>query len=325
VCADTYFALTSRAQVLTGAELLVVIANWPPSGVDPRKIWRARAMENGVGLLACNRTGIDRGFDCQDAPAFAVRPDGSVLLDEVHPSATVIWVDWPLESGRFQRLPEVLEGRRPRDWTALGLDVNGLGDTTYLWGGLPSGPVALHLGRACLEKPHGGRRVVLLPEGEASTEALHRLDGRAWPTGLILAGSDALGPFLASTEGMTRLLGRDHLLVVEDGLRLGLARPEAMRHPEAAVALAKEGCDLLLLPGGPQDVPLETIIATRCLERLPLALACPGHAVLWQPPEGHGPWLEHRLDADTMEIVLDVLRDRRRHVFDRIDLDRVLA
>lgn len=42
ICSDSYHGLMPRVTALRGADLLLVPANWPPSGIDPRELWRAR-------------------------------------------------------------------------------------------------------------------------------------------------------------------------------------------------------------------------------------------------------------------------------------------
>lgn len=68
ICSDSYHSLMPRVTALRGANLLLIIANWPPTGLNPVEIWRARAMENGVFVAACNRTGQDLVMDCSRAP-----------------------------------------------------------------------------------------------------------------------------------------------------------------------------------------------------------------------------------------------------------------
>ena len=327
VCADTYFALPCRTQALQGADLFVVVANWPPAGIDPRRAWRARALENGVGMLVCNRTGVDQHLDCREARSYAVGPRGEVLLDGVSPEPTCFVVDLPLVEGRLPRHPAALEGRCPGHWSALGLDGLNLGDTSYLWGPAPEDPVSLLLHPDVQHLRHGaGLRVAALPEGEASRRALETLASTEdpWPGDLVLAGDDGAGPFLADADGIHRAGDRDHLFRVCGALRLGVARPGALRHPEPAVALAKEGCDLLVLSGSSISGDLQDLLAVRCLERVPVVLALDGEAWRFLPPDGHGPWEECRVEQPTV-LPLDVAARRRRAVFDRLDLDTLLA
>lgn len=332
VCADSYFALPARALALRGADLILTLANWPPSGVDPRRIWRARALENGVGIVACNRGGVDRRLDCSEARSFAVGPSGEVLLDAAAKDGTTLWLDWPLSHSQFvQNRATALTERTPEQWTSLGLDVNGLDDTTYLWGHLPQVPVSLTLltNQCELAFPPDGQslHVYGLPEGDNSAKALRQLQEQTVPSGVVLIGSDEVsGPFLATSETTVRLDGRSYLLHCAAGLRIALSRPEVLRHPEVAVALAKEGCDVLVLPSKRVDENLAAMIATRCLERLPVALVMPRRATLFLPPDGHGPWKELQDQGDEpLQVRLDIGGSRRRHLFNRIDLDTLLC
>jgi predicted amidohydrolase len=330
VCADSYVALPARAQALRGADLLVVLANWPPAGVDPRRVWRARALENGFGVLACNRTGLDRGFDCREARSYAVSASGETLLDAACPDPRSFLVDLPLACGRFPRNSHALEGRQPDQWRALGLDVNGLGDTAFLWGGTPDLPVPLELhagpGPFRPNPKSSGLRVAALAAGETSRGALDHLRGRGWPEGLILAGADDAGPFLGTGTGLQRPGASGVLLAVHRNLRIAVARPEALRHPEPAVVLAKDGCDLLVLPAAEVEADLEPVLATRCLERVPVLLVAPLEMVLFLPPEGHGPWGEiRRRGPGPLEVRLDAAAYRRRYIFDRLDLEGLLG
>jgi predicted amidohydrolase len=64
ICADVYWYKLSRVAALKGAGLLLVLTTWPPLCHPPERHLRARALENGFYLLACNRTGIDKSLDC---------------------------------------------------------------------------------------------------------------------------------------------------------------------------------------------------------------------------------------------------------------------
>jgi len=140
ICADSYAGLLPRSLALYGVDLLLVPANWPPSGVDPTHVWRARALENGFGVVGCNRTGLDRVMDCRACRSYAVTAFGEVLLDAACPHSKVWMVNYPLEAGRLssQVRTAKLAERRPDDFGALYLDVNGLTDFAALWG-LPAG------------------------------------------------------------------------------------------------------------------------------------------------------------------------------------------
>jgi 5-aminopentanamidase len=63
ICFDLRFPEAARTLALKGAELIVLITNWPVGAeVSADHIAIARAAENRVFLAACNRVGEERGF-----------------------------------------------------------------------------------------------------------------------------------------------------------------------------------------------------------------------------------------------------------------------
>lgn len=64
---------------LKGAGLLLILANWPPENNNPEKFWRSRSLENGIYIIACNRTGKDKTMNCQKAESFIIDLIGAVV------------------------------------------------------------------------------------------------------------------------------------------------------------------------------------------------------------------------------------------------------
>lgn len=89
ICADSYYVSPAAHLVRQGAQLLVVIANWPQCGIDPRRIWAAHAVRLGVPVLAGNRTGIDGDFDARTGPSIALDAAGSILREIVSETPVV--------------------------------------------------------------------------------------------------------------------------------------------------------------------------------------------------------------------------------------------
>ncbi len=115
ICADTYSYKPARVAALKGVRLLLVPANWPPEHHNPEKVWRARAAENGMYLLACNRTGIDKTMDCQAAESFIIDNFGVSVKQVSSPDDTIIYGTLPLAGGRFisADADSILGRRRP--------------------------------------------------------------------------------------------------------------------------------------------------------------------------------------------------------------------
>ena len=124
ICADSYHGLLARQTALKGADLILVSANWPPTGrLDPREIWSIRARENGIYLAACNRTGIDLTMDCKDAPSGVFSPDGTPLICHTHPSSMVMSAKIPLDQGKIpSQRKKALASRSPGQYAPIYLD-----------------------------------------------------------------------------------------------------------------------------------------------------------------------------------------------------------
>jgi predicted amidohydrolase len=119
ICADSYFYRPARIAALQGAKLLLIPANWPPEHHNPEKFWRARALENGMYILACNRTGKDKVMDCSHAQSFIVDPQGKALAKISSPHETIIYGTLPLNGELIQN---TLSCRRPQCYGNITLD-----------------------------------------------------------------------------------------------------------------------------------------------------------------------------------------------------------
>ena len=63
ICYDATFPEAARAMALQGAEILVLPTNWPEGREKmPGYVVHARALENRVHFVACDRVGEERGF-----------------------------------------------------------------------------------------------------------------------------------------------------------------------------------------------------------------------------------------------------------------------
>jgi predicted amidohydrolase len=124
ICADAYSYKPVRMAALQGARLLLIPANWPPEHYNPEKYWRARAAENGMYLLACNRTGIDQTMDCQAAESFIIDNFGVSVKQVSSPDDTIIYGTLPLAGGSFisADADSILGRRRPQHYGDISLD-----------------------------------------------------------------------------------------------------------------------------------------------------------------------------------------------------------
>ncbi|MBU3937724.1 MAG: D-glycero-beta-D-manno-heptose 1-phosphate adenylyltransferase, partial [Proteobacteria bacterium] len=92
VCYDLRFPDLAKTQVAQGAELLVVSAQWPAAR---REHWRtlaqARAIENQIAVVACNRCGIN-GKTEFGGHSLIIGPDGTIMA-EGGAEPTEAWVE----------------------------------------------------------------------------------------------------------------------------------------------------------------------------------------------------------------------------------------
>lgn len=82
ICFDLRFPELYRHDAVAGAELFLVVSEWPhPRGEALRALARARAMENQAYLVLANRVGpsVDGTVFC--GGSMIVGPDGAVLAD----------------------------------------------------------------------------------------------------------------------------------------------------------------------------------------------------------------------------------------------------
>ena len=348
ICADTYYGLLPRSMALQGVDLLLVAANWPPSGLDPRKVWRARALENGMGVVACNRTGVDRHMDCREGSTYAVDHGGEILLDGRSETSRVWHMAYPLTEGRLfsHARRKVLGRRRPEEFASLYLHVNGLQDFSGLWGLPPGGlltlcclaPASGKDMERCLERLSGesdgnGHTLLVLPRGvdphflEKFVQGMNENMAVVAGGGVWESSAPTAHPFFAHGGRRIPLQPRDPCVQVDFGpARLALVRHETLEHPEAAVSLSKEGCDVLVAPDVQslhEDARL--LLGVKSLERAVAVGVAPDGGIICEPPEGHAPWKETAFRGTGMcSASVDTKTLRRKTFQDRVDMKTLL-
>ena len=124
ICADVYWYKLSRVAALKGAGLLLVLTTWPPLCHPPERHLRARALDNGFYLLACNRTGIDKSLDCTQGRSFVISSDGLIEGEIQAADDAICYGAVPLHNGKFEStsIQQRLEARRPKFYTDIALD-----------------------------------------------------------------------------------------------------------------------------------------------------------------------------------------------------------
>ncbi len=342
ICADTYYGLLPRSFALRGADLILVCANWPPTGIDPREVWRARALENGIGIIAANRTGIDKVMDCRTAPSYAVMPEGTVLVDHTSDESRFFLVEYPLERHCFpRRLREEMTAlRRPQNYNAIALDASGLEDFPGMWGLPPAGPIEIRclvpqVDIPSLEEivrtPWDVPRLIVLPpsvDGLPMKEVIRQSKEDYFAVaGWTLAGGGRRLPALIHEGQVTSLdPGLGSVTVNFGPARIALVQSEALRHPETAVALSKQGCDIVVAQADSLSEDIRLILGIKSLERLAVAVAAPDGATICGPPDGHERWHETKLyEPGICAAVINTAKTRKKRFLDRVDLEALLC
>ena len=345
ICSDSYYALPARVTAIKGADLILVPANWPPGGLDPGELWRQRARENGVYLLAANRSGQDGTMDCRTARSHAVAPSGAVLLDRASESTALMWVRLPLDArgrlaGRCRR--EILAGRHREAYYRATGNFNAIEDLTGFLQLPPPGKLNVH----CLipganENPvdclarHRERldagSLVILPRyscaaserediekfaraaeiavtaREDSTERIHFWTKDGEKSGLVPDAAD----FPRVDFGPARIL---------------LTSLDDLIHPELALAAAKWGCDLAVASESHMDEARAARVALRPIEQLAVAACARNGAAIGLIPRGHQAGCGVRtFTSGHCSCVLDTRETRRKRFLDRIDFETLFS
>jgi omega-amidase len=113
ICYDIRFPELSRKLALGGAKVLFVPAEWPnPRLHHWRTLLMARAIENQMYVVACNRVGVSRGTEFF-GHSMVISPWGEVLA-EGGEAEEVVTADLDLaEVDRVRKTIPVFEDRRP--------------------------------------------------------------------------------------------------------------------------------------------------------------------------------------------------------------------
>lgn len=82
ICFDLRFPEMYRADALDGAELFVVVSEWPAARAQAQRVLaRARAIENQAFVVLCNRVGTGADGTRFDGGSVVVAPDGRIMAD----------------------------------------------------------------------------------------------------------------------------------------------------------------------------------------------------------------------------------------------------
>ncbi|RLB92998.1 MAG: carbon-nitrogen hydrolase [Deltaproteobacteria bacterium] len=354
ICSDTYHGLIPRSTALRGARLVLVPANWPSGGIDPRQLWRTRAMENGIYLIACNRGGIDREMKFEHAWSCAFSPDGTALMADCSASSRIHYVKFALVKGKLpdQSRKQMIEARNPHRYSPIYLDLRFAYDFTDYYGMPKPGKISVtcvasdqmdlfspeYLQNRIVKEKKANDSFFVFPIGMKLSDSSRLKE---------IIGQAAIRNGIAICAGKQTENGQTTLLLATPGgdfheyrdiagscnpdlmdigpARVGICPVEELLHPEIAVAYSKLGCDLLLVPGGHIEETTRLVIGARSVEQVGVAVAGNNRAFICEPPEGHECWREESaVGHGSCTMVLDTGRTRKKRFQDRVNFELLL-
>ncbi|MDR1873703.1 MAG: carbon-nitrogen family hydrolase [Synergistaceae bacterium] len=116
-CYDIRFCEWLRSYALDGAEVLFVAAQWPSSrALHWNALLRARAIENQMFVVACNRTGTSDGTAFGGESA-VIDPYGELLFKAGEGEEAAFTVIETSRASEFRRFLTVFEDRTPEIYT----------------------------------------------------------------------------------------------------------------------------------------------------------------------------------------------------------------
>ncbi len=104
ICYDLRFPEAARALALRGADIIALPTNWPTGAeTAPEFMVRARAFENRVFVIACNRVGVERGARYIGRSCIAA-PSGQHLADASTEAEEILYAEVDVAAARQKRL-----------------------------------------------------------------------------------------------------------------------------------------------------------------------------------------------------------------------------
>ncbi|HEY1353387.1 MAG TPA: nitrilase-related carbon-nitrogen hydrolase [Ktedonobacteraceae bacterium] len=233
ICMDAMYFESVRIPALQGADVILFPTNWLEEHC-PSSWWMARALENGVYIIAANRSDVERGAEFSGGSCI-LSPDGSIQAS-LDNGEGIVYGEIDLACARAKRwgdneeLGDRLADRRPALYTPLV-------HNTYLWEPL---------------RYHGLYDLGELPPGQLSCVGIIQMDLGT------LSGQPLPSMSLSPLRALLGTLLRDHEPTRPDVLvlpELMLPGPLLDTTPEAIAALQ---AGALHVPG-PETAELVTL------------------------------------------------------------------
>ncbi len=351
ICADTYSGLTIRSMALKKTDLLWVPANWPKTGgLDPLQIWRARAIENGFYVAACNRTGTDRIMDCKDAVSGVFNPEGKIMFKGSSETSRIFYVDIPLDkTEKFAGIKRdaKMTQRNVKHYRSVYLQPWLENLTSFyklpepgkmnIFCYVPQDGI-LNLNKLIEAIPYQKIKrpaLMILPQinkTETDENSLAEISEK-YKTSFAVSVKDTDGTvkrLLISPEGIKSFIDKQKELPYKM-LHFGPAAvamvPAAeFENPELAVSLSKLGCDLVILSEKTMTEDDFLVTRVKAINDIAVAVCSNTGAQITGVQDMHSGWDQENLSRPGIaEYVLDTAKTRKKSFYNDVDFDLLLS
>jgi predicted amidohydrolase len=181
ICMDAMYFEATRIPALHGADVLLFPTNWLEEHC-PSSWWMARALENGVYIIAANRSDVERGAEFSGGSCI-IDPNGSILASR-DDGEGIVYAEVDLErarakgwGGKNELIGDRLADRLPALYTPLV-------HNTYLWE-----PLRYHGLYELGELPPGQLSCVGVVQTDLSTLTNSATDSMSLPALRAMLGS----------------------------------------------------------------------------------------------------------------------------------------
>ena len=358
ICADSYSGLITRTIALKSVDLLWVPANWPVAGgLDPMTIWRARVLENGFYLAACNRTGKDLTMDCTQAVSCVLDPMGRAMFAGAHETSRVFLADLPLDSnGKWADVQRVSKmQKRELDYYRPIYLQPWMEDFTGFYHLPEPGCLNIH----CLvPKEEGLTPEILALQIETHTQkrpalwVLPTITDNAVDeaqlaaiakqyqisiatvftssTGVpqrVLITADGTQPFMSDAAGVKAADSPFPFRILHVGpAAVAMVPVDAFAHPELAVVLSKLGSDLVIVSDAAISGDGFLLSRIKALSGVAVVAISKSGVQITGVHDHHFNWEHEELNhPGVLSDVLDTAKTRKKMFHENIDYDLLLT
>ncbi len=336
VCADSYFSLLARGTALRGAKMILVPANWPDMGMNPLEVWRARAVENGVTILAANRAGTDKTMSFEKAPSAVIDYHGKLLVNETSVVSMIKYSDIELCDGRIVNDSSIMEGRSPSKYTNIYLNLKGLSTVQEHFSLPEAGNVTAY---ACSFPPSADdmeevkhsicnfndNRILVLPESTYDLELIRGLS-KETSCGIVLRNTmNGTAAWHVFDSGEEQSIDSDESELICSSAKIALLNAHELDHPERFYHFAKSGCDVVILCGEEKPENIDILSGIRSTENTAVAVAFNDYASVSSPPSAHSRWKQDQSSGRGYAMdILDTESLRKKRLYHDFDYEILL-